>query len=80
VKPEFNPFSFTRKHRFAPRPKELPPPGLDSLSAWFAEYGHPKLESRPGIRSVFEPSAKSVPRSDGVVSSQARMIRGTVLR
>eukprot|EP00967_Tisochrysis_lutea_P113856 scaffold181012_cov40-Tisochrysis_lutea.AAC.1 len=80
VKPDFNPFDFTRRNGFAPRPKELPPPGISSLSAWFSEYGHPKMESRPGVRTEFEPSPKSVPRSQGEQSAQARMIRGTVLR
>jgi hypothetical protein len=80
VKPDFNPFEFARKRGFAPRPKELPAHDISSLSAWFAEYGRPKMESRPGVRTEFEPSAKSVPRGQGQPSAQARMIRGTVLR
>jgi len=80
VKPDFNPFDFARKRGFAPRPKELPTPGIDSLSAWFSEYGHPKMETRLGVRTEFEPSAKSVPRGQGQRSAQARMIRGKVLR
>jgi hypothetical protein len=80
VKPDFNPFEFARKRGFAPRPKELPPPGINSLSAWFSEYGHPRMEARPGVRTEFEPSAKSVPRGRGQASAQARMIRGKVLR
>ncbi len=80
TQPSFNVFDYTRKHGRAPAPKNLTAPqGINDLSAWFAEYGKPKVPPS-GVLSEFTPTLQSIPRGNGELSSSVRMYRGSVLR
>ena len=79
-KPKFDNWKYCKKHGHAPHPNTLPAPGINDLKSWFAEYGHPKADVSPGVRSEFTATLSCIPRAQGETSKSVRMIRGSVLR
>ena len=75
--PTFNVWDYCKKHGHAP--PSMPAPQLDSLKAWFGEYGHPKADVQPGVRSEFVASTSTVIKGNGEGRQTVRMIKGRVL-